>query len=141
MIIHSDCHYPGEAPLKTFSDVTGSASGSGSETYDHTLVVNQYGDIALGDPLPDNAIVMNAYVDVVTALDNGGDVFTLEIETSGDLVSSNTPYSAGIKQLAPNSDVNQAIKLTTERYVILDTGSARITDGDLVVFLDYVISE
>ena len=122
----------------------------------------------LGVYLPDNAIVIRAWYDVVTTFTTADDSGTiaLKVQSADDLVaaiaiSAADPgvYDAGARGCLPGSPVLGAdaahdtaievaaliaasqIKLTAERELTATVAVQALTAGKLVLYVEYVLSE
>jgi len=123
----------------------------------------------LGVYLPDNAIITNAWYDVITTFTSATDAGTIAIklQTANDLVSalaisdaSNifdsglhgtlTAGTTTLTEATPNTRtqiVNATdiiagfIKLTAEREITITVAVEALTAGKLVIFVEYVISD
>ena len=123
----------------------------------------------LGVYLPDNAIIIRAFYDVVTTFTSGTEAATIAIkaQTANDLVSAiaiddgsnvwdegkhgtTTAGSTTLTEATPNTRtaiVNATdivagfIKLTAEREIVCTVAVEVLTAGKLVVFVEYVISD
>ena len=123
----------------------------------------------LGVYLPDNAVIMRAWYDVVTTFTSATDAGTIAIkaQTADDLVAAiaisdaSNVYDAGLhgtltagtttlSEAGPNTRtaiVNATdivagfIKLTAEREIICTVAVEALTAGKLVVFVEYTISD
>jgi hypothetical protein len=121
----------------------------------------------LGVYLPDNAIVLRAWYDVVTTLTSATDAATIALKVQGanDLVSALAISDAsniwdagahGCLPLAPNLGADAAhdtqlevvalfaalqIKLTAERELTATVAVEALTAGKLILYVEYVISD
>lgn len=102
----------------------------------------------LGVTLPNKAIVVGGFVQVVTVLDSAdhsGSV-AISIQSANDLITasaiSGAPYSTtGAKAIVPKSNTPEStgIILTAARTVTATVTTTALTVGKLVVFLHYVV--
>ncbi len=122
----------------------------------------------LGVYLPDNAIIINAWIDVITTFADGvSDLATLAVKAqgAGDLVAAITVADAsnvwddglhGTLAMAPNLGADAAhdtalevialyaalmIKTTAERELTITVGAVALTLGKLILYVEYVISD
>lgn len=118
-------------------------------SYDFDAQGGVKGDITLaGTPLPDNAIVWDGVVDVITPLTGGGSA-TAAVSTAqsaNDLITAaavtGAPWStAGSKALVPVGDASNSIKMTAERAPKLVIGTAALTAGKFNLFIEYYLSD
>jgi len=133
----------------------GTAEGLGNlrvarATYDFAVEGGTIGAIGLGVTLPDNAIVVGGFVDVITTLTSAGDLATgaLSVEGANDIVSAiaindgSNPWDAGRKAIVPkaNTPETTSVKLTAAREVTFTVAVENVTAGKFETFLNYVIS-
>ena len=110
-----------------------------------TGAIGSYNLLSTDEVIPDNAIVTNVYIDVITAFTSTGGTGTiaLTLNTAGDLLAAvdadtlSTGPNAGI----PDGAVANMVKATAARNLVLSIATAAITAGKAVVFVEYVISE
>ena len=123
----------------------------------------------LGVYLPDNAIIIRAWYDVITTFTSATDAGTIAIkaQTANDLVTAiaisdgSNVYDAGmhgtltagtttLSEAAPNTRTQIVhatdiiagfIKLTAEREIVCTVAVEALTAGKLVLFVEYVISD
>jgi hypothetical protein len=123
----------------------------------------------LGVYLPDNAIVIRAWYDVVTTFTSAGadaGTIALKVQGANDLVNAIAINAAspgvwdvgarGCLPLAPNLGADSAhdsqlevialmaalqIKLTAERELTATVAGQALTAGKLVLYVEYVISD
>lgn len=122
----------------------------------------------LGVYIPDNAIILNAWIDVVTTFADGvADLATLAIhvQSANDLVSAITVddasnvWDSGIHGTLVNNPALGAdaahdtalevialyaatkVKTTAEREITVTVGAVVLTAGKLNVFVEYVLSD
>ena len=104
----------------------------------------------LGVTLPDNAIVIGGFVDVITTFTSGTDVGTVAISVEGanDIVSAiaindgGNPWDAGKQAIIPkaNTPESTGVKTTAARAITATVAVEELTAGKLVLFLLYVVS-
>jgi hypothetical protein len=121
-------------------------------TYDFAEHGGAISAIGLGVTLPDNAIVIGGFVDVVTtATTAGADAGTMAIhvQTANDIVSavavSNgaNPWDEGLHAIVPkaNTPESTGIKLTAAREVTATIAGQAFTAGKFHVFLYYLVGD
>jgi len=118
-------------------------------SYDFDAQGGVKGDITLaGTPLPDNAIVWDGVVDVITPLTGGGSATAAvtTAQSANDLITAadvtGAPWStAGSKALVPVGDASNSIKMTAERAPKLVIGTAALTAGKFNLFIEYYLSD
>ena len=106
------------------------------------------GAINLGVTIPDNAIVIGGFVEVLTTCTTeNADAGTgaLHIEGANDLVAAiavsdgSNPWDAGIHNIIPAGTGATAIKVTAARAITLTIATQAWTEGEFNVWLQYVI--
>jgi hypothetical protein len=104
----------------------------------------------LGVTLPDNAVVVGGFVDVVTVFvsNSGADSATiaLHLETANDIVtavaiSAATDWDVGLHSVIPAGTGATAIKLTAATSLKATVAVEALDSGKAVIWLQYVISE
>jgi len=117
-------------------------------TYDFAVDGGAVSAIGLGVTLPDNAIMLDGMVDVVTTLTSAGDTATVAIhaESANDLVTAvaindgGNPWDAGLHAIIPLGTAASAVKLTAAREITATIAVEDVTAGKFVVFVRYVLS-
>ena len=113
-------------------------------SYDFAKHGGAIGDIVLDtSALPDNAIITQAWIDVVTAPTSGGSAtMALTVQSAGDIKAALAVASwTGIVACVPVGTAASAIKLTAERKVTMAIAVAALTAGKIKVFVEYIQSE
>jgi hypothetical protein len=105
--------------------------------------------ISLG--LPDNAIVLNSLIEVLTTFESATDAATigLFLETAGDVSATaaisagGNPWDAGLRLGVPDfATPGDYVKLTQPRDLsVVRAGGEVLTAGRMRVYLWYVVSE
>jgi len=117
---------------------------------------NSSGTYSFTKKLPDNAIVQKAWYDVITTFaGDGDDSSTIALSTgegAGDLVAAvaisdgGNPWDAGIHDCIPSDydDTTKYIKMTAENTptvtIAVNATDTEISAGEMVVFIEYVVS-
>lgn len=100
--------------------------------------------------LPDNAVIRNVWIDVLTAPDSGATTATLRLtaQSAGDLLAATTElaFNPTFQQGIPAGTTTTFIKLSADRTIKLrvgplDTGSRPLTSGKFNVYIDYVLGD
>ncbi len=142
------------AELNTLDDSAAFADGLSrvrvaSATYDFAEHGGAISAIGLGVTLPDNAIILDGMVDVITTLTTaGGDAGTIALHAEGadDIVTAiavsdgTNPWDAGLRAIKQLGTSTTATKLTAAREITATIGGQAVTAGKFVVFLRYVLS-
>lgn len=126
--------------------------GVARATYDFAEHGGAISAIGLGVTLPDNAIVVGGFVDVVTTcVTAGADAGTLAIhvQSANDIVSAiavnngANPWDAGLHAIVPKSNTPEStgIKLTAAREITVTIAGQAVTAGKFNVFLHYVVGD
>ena len=120
-------------------------------TYDFAEHGGAIGAHGLGVTLPDNAIVVGGFVDVVTTCTTAGadaGTMAIHVQTAGDIVAAvavstaGNAWDAGLHAIIPKADTPETtgIKLTAARVITATIATQAFTAGKFVVFLYYVLS-
>jgi aminopeptidase N len=105
-------------------------------TFDYAEHGGAVGDIALDLKLPDNAIVYQGLIDVVTDPTSGGSA-TVALKIEGSAIASVT----GQLDTVPDGTAANVVKLTAERTLTVTVTTAALTAGKFHVYLTYFLSE
>ena len=135
-------------------------------TYDFAVDGGAISAIGLGVYIPDNAVIINAWIDVITTLTSATDTATIaiHIQSADDLVAAiaisdaSNVWDAGIHGTLvnnPNLGADAAhdtalevialyaatkVKTTAEREITATIAVAAVTAGKFNVFVEYIIS-
>lgn len=137
----------GSVGLKTnLGTVVRQAHTTAVGEWDYAQQGGAVGPISIGVTLPNNAIIRNVLLDVITAPTSGGTHTTLNLtsENGQDLVNSaiKSAFPVGRKNGIPQfGTLSSYIKLTGQRVVSLHIAGAACTGGKIKFFIDYVVSE
>lgn len=103
----------------------------------------------LGVKLPNKAIIVGGFVQVVTTFTSATDGATVAIhaQSANDLVSAvaisngGNPWDAGLHAIIPKSNTPEStgIALTAEREITATVASEALTAGKALIVLHYVI--
>lgn len=122
-------------------------------TYDPTTTagLRTIGAHGTGVTLPDNAIVIGGFVEVMEHFHSeGADAGTIAISVEGanDIITaaavSGAPYSStGLKAIIPKSNTPEStgVKTTAAREITCTVAGQNLLSGKLVGFLHYVVSD
>jgi len=117
-------------------------------TWDFAVDGGAVGAIDLGVTLPDNAIVLDGVVDVITTLTSAGDIATIALhaEAADDIVlavaiGTGTPWDLGLRAIIPLGTSATAFKLTAARAITATIAVEAVTAGKFILLVRYVISE
>ena len=126
-------------------------SGRIRATWDFAVDGGAISAIDIDAQLPDNAIIVGGFVDVITTLTSATDAATVAIhaQTANDIVAAiaisngGNPWDAGLKAIIPkaNTPESTGIKLTAARDITVTIAVEAVTAGKFNLFLDYVLSE
>lgn len=104
-----------------------------------------------GPTLPDNAVVSDCWIDVITVPGTGGEgtaAIALGLESTTDLQTSTSyggaPYSTeGLADLAGPEPGTESgyIKLTATRGLRMTIATARVTSGRFFVTVEYTVTD
>jgi len=116
-------------------------------TYDFAVNGGAISAIPLAATVPDNAVILDGMVDVVTTLTSATDAATiaLSVEGADDIVTAvailtATDWDAGLRPIKPLGTSATAIKTTAARAITATIAVEAVTAGKFVVFLRYVLS-
>lgn len=102
------------------------------------------GDIALaGDSIPSGAIVLDAYINVTTALTSGGAAtVAIKVEGAADINAadaiSGAPWSTTGAKRADFTATTAPVKTTAARSIVATVGTAALTAGVFTVVVEYI---
>ncbi len=130
-------------------EVDGAQVGFLKATYDFAVHGGAISTIGLGKYLPDNAVIIDGIVDVVTTLTSSGDTATVSVnsEGAGDLVAAiaindvSNPWDAGLQAIIPDGTDTNAIKLTDDREIAITVAVQALTAGKFHVLLRYFVTD
>lgn len=119
-----------------------------SATYDFAVDGGEIGPIDLGVEIPDNAIVLDGMVDVITTLTSATDAATvaLSVDNAGDIVAAiaiddvSAPWDEGLQAIVPLGTAATAVKTTAAGAMAATIAEEAVTAGKFVVILRYVLS-
>lgn len=125
------------------------AGGVLKAVYDFAVDGGAISAIGLGTFLPDNAIVAQSIIDVITTFTSATDAATVAISSTDVTVDAaiaisdaGNPWDAGIREGDHQYDTGGTWEKTTSRQELnLTIAVEAVTAGKLVVFLDYKLSE
>ncbi len=90
--------------------------------------------------IPDNAIIRQVYVDVLTAPQSSS--IAVSLQAAGDLKASLAAASwSGIVAGIPIGDASHMIKLTADRQPYLTVSGPGLTAGIINFYIDYVVGD
>lgn len=120
-------------------------------TYDFAVDGGTVGAIGLGTTLPDNAIVVGGFIDVLTTLESSGDSATIAISVEGadDIVFAIAidnvadAWDAGFQAIIPkaNTPESTGVKTASAQEITATIAVEDTTAGKFVVWLFYVVSD
>lgn len=116
--------------------------------YDFAADGGAIGTFDLGVTIPDNAIITDAWVDVLTTLTSATDAATIALhtETANDIVSAvaisaATDWDAGLRAGIPVGTVATMKKMSAARALTATVAVEDLTAGKFNVFVEYVLSD
>jgi hypothetical protein len=118
--------------------------------YDFAVDGGAISAINLGVAIPDNAIIVGGFIEVVTtcqtaSTDSG--TMAISVEGANDIVTATAVsaggniWDAGIHDIIPDSTGSTAVKTTQARNVTATIAGQVFTAGKFNVWLEYVIGE
>lgn len=118
-------------------------------TYDFEEHGGAISAIGLGVTIPDNAVIIRAWYDVLTTcITAGADAGSLAISVEGadDIVAATTVvaggnvWDAGLHEAIPTGTIANSVKTTGAKEVIATIAVQAFTAGKLRVFFEYVVT-
>ena len=117
-------------------------------TYDFAEHGGAVGAIDLGVTIPDNAIILDGMVDVITTCTTAGadaGTMAIHVEGAGDIVaavavSAAADWDAGLRPIIPANTSITAVKTAAPRQVTATIAVQDFTAGKFIVYLRYVQS-
>ena len=97
----------------------------------------------LGVSLPDNAIIVYSYLDILTQPVGTGATVSVKTESAGDVLAATSVASlpVGFKVGVSDHTAANFKKMTAARGVKVKIASSALTAGKFKVYLHYVVSE
>jgi len=113
--------------------------------YDFAVHGGVVGDILLGVTIPNKAVILAGFGDIVTAFTStaGTGTIALKLQSAGDLLAAvDADTLSGRVILIPDfATVGDSIKLTAARELTITVATNAILSGKAVFFVMYVISD
>lgn len=117
--------------------------------YDFAVDGGAISAIDLGVTIPDNAIIVGGFVEVITTCTSATDAGTgaLSILSANDLVTATAIsaggdiWDAGMQDIVPDATGSTAIKLTSAKAITFTIAVEAFTAGKFNVWLRYVMGE
>ena len=123
---------------------TGGGRKSAVGVYSFASLGGAVGDITLtGDTVPSGAAILDAYINVTTALTSGGSAtVAIKVEGAADINSadaiSGAPWSTtGVKR-ADLTATSAPVVTTAARSIVATVGTAALTAGVFTVVVEYI---
>ena len=116
-------------------------------TYDFAVNGGAISAIDLGITIPNNAVVLDGMIDVITTATSATDAGTMAIhlQSANDIVSaaaiSASGWDAGLTAIIPLGTAASAIKLTAARAVTATIAVEAFTAGKFHVIIRYVVTD
>jgi len=118
-------------------------------TYDFAEHAGAQGAIGLGVTLPDNAVAVRAWYEVLTTLESSGDLATIAISAEGanDIVTATAinaggdVWDAGFHEAIQDGTIAAAIKTSAAKEITATIAVEDVTAGKFIVFVEYVVSD
>ena len=116
--------------------VTDNLGGCARDIYDFSIHGGAVGTLTLPLVIPDNAIITECIVDVLTDPTSGGlATIALGLNTTTDLLAATA--IASVTGIVVAKETAAAFKLTAERNLQLTIATAALTAGRLAVYLKW----
>lgn len=121
-------------------------------TYDFAEHGGSIGSIGLGVTLPDNAIVVRSWYEVITTLTSATDAATVSIDIPVDDVGGivvaiaisdvSNPWDAGVHEgIQDGTAANFTTKTTAARELSITVAVEDLTAGKFILFCEYLVSD
>lgn len=140
-----------EAKLQVPTDDALGAHRIARATYDFAVDGGAISAIDLGVTLPDNALVVGGFIDVITTLTSSTDAATgaISVEGADDIVvakaisAGGDDWDAGQQAIIPkaNTPESTAVKTSAAKAITFTIAVEAVTAGKFVVWLYYVVSD
>lgn len=117
-------------------NITDNLGGCGRDIYDFTVHGGAISTIKLPLVVPDNAIITECIVDVITDPTSAGSAtIALGLNTTTDLLAATA--IASVTGVVVAKDQAAAFKLTAERQLQVTIATAALTAGKMAVYLSW----
>jgi hypothetical protein len=138
-----------KSPLENIAKELHKTTNVVKAKYSFAVQGGAIGDVTLVDDdgnavvIPDNALIMQVIVDVLTAPTSGGSAtVALKAQSAADLLGATAIASiTGVVAGVPVDSAATSIKLTADRTVKATIATAALTAGVFNVFIRYVLSD
>jgi hypothetical protein len=140
-----------EAKLQLPTDDALGAFRIARATYDFGVLGGVVGAIGLGVTVPDNAIIVGGFYDVLTTFTSpttDDATVAISVEGANDIVAAvaidtGTPWDAGLRAIIPKATTPEStgVKTSSAQEITLTVGVENLTAGKLVIWLYYVVSD
>ena len=113
--------------------------------YDYDDDGGNVGDIELGEKIiPDNAVIVGGFIDVVKAPTSGGSAtIAFKVNSAGDVLAATAIASLGVglHDVEPDFAAANMIKTSAAKKLTMSIATAALTAGRIIVTLFYVVTE
>jgi len=113
-------------------------------TYDFDVLTGAQGAIGLGVTLPDNAVVVRSWYEVITGMTSAGNAgtFAVSVEGANDVVTAvDADTVSGRTEGIQDGTIAASIKTTSAQEITFTIAVEDLTAGKVVFFLEYVVSD
>ncbi|EKU98033.1 hypothetical protein Lepto7375DRAFT_7292 [Leptolyngbya sp. PCC 7375] len=119
------------------SSITDELGGCIADIYDFSIHGGAVGTLTLPAEIPDNAIITDAYVDVLVDLTSGGSAtVAIGLNTTTDILAATAIASVtGVVVAKQGAD---AFKLTADRKLQVTIATAALTAGKMAIYVKWV---
>lgn len=117
---------------------------SQTATYDFAVDAGGTGEIASSMTIPDNAVITQVLIDIITAMASAGGAGTIALKanSTGDLLAAvDADTLSGIVAGIPVSTAATAVKTTASRVLGFEIGTEDLTAGKFQVHVQYFLTE
>jgi hypothetical protein len=137
----------GLSPVEGLGTILSKQKGVVKATYDFAVLGGAVGSVSLLGPdgkvvtLPDDAIITQAYIEVLTAMTSTGNngTIALKAQSAGDLLAAvDADTLSGIVAGIPVGSAATMIKLTAARTLMATIATNALLSGKFDLFVEYV---
>ena len=119
------------------SYITDELGGRIADIYDFSIHGGAVGTIELPAEIPDNAVIVGAYVDVLTDPTSGGAAtVAIGLNTTTDILAATA--IASVTGVVVAKEQSAAFKLTADRKIQVTIATAALTAGKMAICIDWV---
>jgi hypothetical protein len=113
-------------------------------TYDFAVDGGDVGAISSSLTIPDNAVIVGCYIDILTAMSSTGNNGTMAVhlQSANDILSAvDGDTLSGIVACVPTGTAASSFKLTAARVLTFTIATNAMLSGKFVVVIRYAVTE